>query len=326
MHDFSVLVLNGAQPSSVSLTLDILSTAAELASRQRLFVPRWRVLTTQAGPVSLSHGLTLEGATLDAPTLGDNSLWIVPGLGLSDSMSIHERLVQPDAMKAAEAIRTHVANGGKVAASCSSVFLLQTAGVLAGRAATTSWWLAHQLQQRQPDCRVDASRMVIADGQIITGGAALAQTDLMLYLLRAQIAPKIADDVRRALLLDQRQSQASYIAPAWLAHGNTWIAELVRYIEAALPNPPSVAQLALHFAMSERTLNRRVKQAIGQAPSALIQRVRLQRARSMLEHSRLGLDAIAHAVGYSDASSLRRLLQQTTGSNPSHFRQGTPRA
>ncbi len=109
---------------------------------------------------------------------------------------------------------------------------------------------------------------------------------------------------------------------AWERLGNP----VVEYIEAALPTPPGVAQLATQFAMSERTLNRRLRQATGQTPSALIQSVRIQRARALLEHSRLGMDAIAHAVGYSDASSLRRLLQQTTGSNPSHFRQGVPRS
>ena len=325
MHDFTVLVLKGAHPSSVCLTLDILSTAAELARRQQKSSPRWRVCGAQEGPISLPHGLMLEASPLPTPSSSDDSLWVIPGLGLSDSQSIQERLRQPDAIRVAEAVHLHVKYGGKVAASCSSVFLLHAAGVLHGHTATTSWWLAHQLQQLEPSCKVDASRMIVADGQIITGGAALAHTDLMLYLLRTQ-APQLADSVRRALLLDQRQTQVSYIEPGWFAHGNAWVTQLVEYIEAALPTPPGVAQLATQFAMSERTLNRRLRQATGQTPSALIQSVRIQRARALLEHSRLGLDAIAHAVGYSDASSLRRLLQQTTGSNPSHFRQGTPRA
>lgn len=258
MHDFTVLILKGAHPSSICLTLDILSTAAELAKRQRKSAPRWRVCGAQAGPISLPHGLMLEASPLPAPSLSDGSLWVVPGLGLSDSLSIQERLRQPDAISVAEAIRAHVKHGGRVAASCSSVFLLQAAGVLNEHTVTTSWWLAHQLQQMDPSCKVDASRMIVADRQIITGGAALAHTDLMLHLLRT-LAPQLADGVRRALLLDQRQSQAPYTETGWLTHGNVWITQVVEYIEAALPTPPSVAQLASQFAMSERTLNRRVR-------------------------------------------------------------------
>ncbi len=83
----------------------------------------------------------------------------------------------------------HVAAGGTVAASCSAVFLLQAAGLLRERRATTSWWLAQELRRLQPDCTVDADRMVVSDGPVTTAGAAFAQTDLMLHLLACASPP-----------------------------------------------------------------------------------------------------------------------------------------
>ena len=56
--------------------------------------------------------------------------------------------------------------------------------MLQGRRATTSWWYAALLKRMAPDCTVDVDRMVCADGPVVTAGAAFAQTDLMLHLLR----------------------------------------------------------------------------------------------------------------------------------------------
>ena len=53
MHDFTVLVLPGAFPSSVTLTLDILATAASLAASVGCAKPRWRVYSTES--LSLIH-------------------------------------------------------------------------------------------------------------------------------------------------------------------------------------------------------------------------------------------------------------------------------
>jgi transcriptional regulator GlxA family with amidase domain len=200
------------------------------------------------------------------------------------------------------------------------VFLLQAAGLLARRRVTTSWWLASTLRRMEPTCTVDADRMVCADGPITTAGAAFTQTDLMLHLLRVQFGPGLADAVARVLLIDARQAQAPFVVPRMLSNGDALIAQLVARIEAALPHPPSVLALADAFAMSSRTLSRRVFEATGQTTLALVQSVRLNRARLLIESSRQSIESVAHAVGFQDATALRRLMQKATGANPSRYR------
>ena len=70
--------------------------------------------------------------------------------------------------RAIRSIATHVAGGGQVAASCSAVFLLQAAGVLAGRQATTTWWLAPELARIASETTVTANRILCVDGPVIT--------------------------------------------------------------------------------------------------------------------------------------------------------------
>jgi transcriptional regulator GlxA family with amidase domain len=218
------------------------------------------------------------------------------------------------------ALRAHAAGGGCVAASCSAVFLLQAAGLLPGTRVTTSWWLAPLLQRREPACRVDADRMVIEDGAIITAGAAMAQADLMLHLLRTRFGPALADAVARVLLIDARQAQAPFVMPAMMSMGNALIAQLAAHVEAALPRMPAIDELAAKFCVSQRTLARHVKAATGRSPLALLQSVRLNKARALLENSKLSVEEVAARVGYSDATALRRLMRKTAGATPRQFR------
>jgi len=53
-----------------------------------------------------------------------------------------------------------------------------------------------------------------------------------------------------------------------------------------------------------------------------VQSVRLNRARMLIERSRLTIEQVAAQVGYEDATALRRLMRKSTGASPSRFRSG----
>lgn len=320
MPDFSLIVLPGSLTSGVAVTLDMLSAAQVMAPRCGVPVPTWRVLSPEGGTVALSMGLTVDTRPLPRRAGADSSVWVLPGLRLADTAQLAQHLDSPCVQATAAAVRRHVAAGGRVAASCFSVFVLGLAGVLDGRRATTTWWLAHLLQQRFPACRVDADRMVCVDGPVATGGVALAQTDLMLHLLREHGGHALADWVGRVLLIDARAAQSPYVVPQALVAGDDFVSGLVAQIEARWPEPVTVSMLAQQAAMSTRTLARHVQRATGKSPMALIQSVRLRRARALLEHTRLPVEQVAAAVGYQDATALRRMLQRLTEATPRQVR------
>lgn len=320
MRDFTILVLPGTYASSVAATLDILAAAALLARRCNAPVPTWRLVSPCPSPLRLSAGLLVEVMPMPRPLRSDRSIWIVPGLGAPSAHEVTARLEGDAGQRAVAAVKAHGARGGAVAASCTGVFLLQAAQLLAGRRVTTTWWLAADLARIEPRCVVDADRMICADGPVTTAGAAFAQTDLMLHLLRARCGAALADAVSRTLLIDGRQAQSPFIVPVMLSNGSDLVARLTARIESALPNPPSVAMLADEFAMSGRTLARRVRAATGKSALALLQSVRLNRARVLIETSRMSIEAVAGQVGYRDATALRRMMQKGAGANPSKFR------
>ena len=184
MSDFTILVLDGALDTSVGATLDLLGAARTLSARAKTPAPRWRLVSPDGGDVKLKSGLVAQTQKLGPHRQADPSLWIVPGIGLESESAVMALPSQRGAQAAMGALSSHQARGGRMAISCSSVFLPAFAGLLSGRQVTTCWWLAPLMQRHFPDIKVDAARMVVADGNLVTAGAAFAQIDLMLHVLR----------------------------------------------------------------------------------------------------------------------------------------------
>lgn len=320
MYHFTVLILESAYASSVAVTQDILSAAEILSQRLGMLPLRWRFCSVDGGMVRLQGGMAIETTPLPTPDSTDQSIWVIPGLGFKTKEAIYQRLAQTDAKIITQALATHAKHGGHIAASCSSVFLLNAARLLQGRQVTTAWWLAPLLQSIAPDCKVDSNKMVCVDGQITTAGAAFSQTDLMLHLLQQSYGSKLVDRVSNIILVNQRHAQTPFIMPEVLARGNELVTQVIHRIENALPVLPSVSDLAEELCMSERTLSRHIQRTTGKSTLALLQSVRLNHAIHLLKNSRMSIEQIAIAVGYNDATALRRLIKKNFGVNPSHYR------
>jgi transcriptional regulator GlxA family with amidase domain len=319
MGDFEVIVVPGASPSSVALARDLLKAAATAAAQAGQAAPRWDLRSLEGGSIELQGGFSVRTRRLPSAAPG-SCTWVIPGLGITDAGELPQRLLDADLVTLARRVARHVARGGQVAACGSAVFVLQRAGVLAGRTVTTSWWLAPTLAQWAPDCRITPDRLVVADGPVVTAGGSIAHADLMLFLLRRRLGPALVDAVSSMLLLDGRHAQAGFVIPAVLSSGDELVSRLAAKVAAALPQSPSIAELAREFRVSERTLARHVRSATGRSPHQLVQSVKLFRARTLLENSRLSIEEIAAAVGYQDSTALRRMMRKTVGVSPSHFR------
>ncbi len=323
MMKFEVLVLEGTNPSGVSMTRDILAAGAMSAARVGAVAPTWEFYSVTGGQVSLQGGISAATRKLPPRKKGIDTTLLVPGIWVGSAQELQVRIAKDDCQLAIRKIAAHVAAGGQVAASCSAVFLLQAAGVLAGRRATTTWWLAPELTRIDASIHVEANRILCIDGPVLTAGAAFAQSDLMVYLLRQHFGAKLADAVSRVLLLHERTEQSQFVMPALLASGDALVMRLTQRVEARLPDVPSVAHLAAELCVAERTLGRHVRQATGMGTLEMIRSIRLHRAHSLLQGSRMNIDQVAEAVGYQDATALRRLMRKAGSTTPRQVRART---
>ena len=100
----------------------------------------------------------------------------------------------------------------------------------------------------------------------------------------------------------------------------TWLADVTELTEAHLGDAAfSVERLAEAFALSPRTLHRRLKAASGLSPGAFVRTLRLQRAASLLEQGAGTVGEVARAVGFEDPSYFSRAFRQGFGVAPSEY-------
>ena len=92
-----------------------------------------------------------------------------------------------------------------------------------------------------------------------------------------------------------------------------------RLLKEAEPHYPKLDEVASRLHLSSRTFKRRL-QAEGTTFQAILDRVRMHQARQLLSGSRQSVDAIASALGYSDASNFSRAFRRCEGMTPARYR------
>ena len=306
MVKVAVLEIEGCMASSAAITHDVISTANRIGATKR-GLP-FKVTTVRCG--SRRSNVDLRGS----------ELVIVPGLGTPSADELEAKLNSPMCRRAVDMLTRAHAAGATLAASCASTFLLAETGLLDGRRATTTWWFAPLFRQRYPAVELLTEQMVVADWPIATGGAAMAQMDLMLAIVDRFAGPGLAKACASYLLLDGRRSQAPFMAITYLANQDPRIARAEKWVRENIARDFAIDELADAVALAPRTFARRVSATCGISPIQFVQRIRLETARLLLETTRLPVDEIARRVGYAEPSTLRRLIRRDTKHPPGHFR------
>lgn len=119
-------------------------------------------------------------------------------------------------------------------------------------------------------------------------------------------------EVRRLL---QRQIDALEAA-----HGDDFAAQVRSVLRSALLTGDAGAdRVAALFSMHSRTLNRHLH-ACGTTFRRLVDEIRFEIGRQMLESSSADVGRIADMLGYADASAFTRAFRRWSGTTPSHWR------
>jgi hypothetical protein len=159
-------------------------------------------------------------------------LLVVPALAVNTSAGIVDAMVRDDVRAIRSAIREWAEAGRPLAAACTGTFVLADAGLLDSRLATTSWWLVDDFRRRYPRVALDMSRMVVADGPIVTAGAAFAHIDLAMHIV-AGLSPQLADATAALLLFDQRPARSADAAHTYLASTDPLVIDFEAWIRAS---------------------------------------------------------------------------------------------
>ncbi len=98
------------------------------------------------------------------------------------------------------------------------------------------------------------------------------------------------------------------------------LAAAVRYIREHAWESLSVTDIVDSIAISRRSLERKFRAVLGHSPTEEIQRLRLRRAKSLLEGTDLKMPEVARKSGFSNAKQLSTVFHQTMGITPTAYR------
>ena len=248
-----------------------------------------------------------------APTL---DTLIVPGGSGLRAPAVNARV--------ADFVRRRARRVRRLAAVCTGIYGVSPSGLLDGRRATTHWAFADDVQRRFPKLRLSANELFVKDGHIYTAAGVTSGIDLSLSLIEEDLGAARALAVAREMVVYIKRpgGQEQFSEPLrFQVDTRDRLRDLADYVTSHLSRDLSVPALARKLGYSPRQLSRRCRSELGQSPAALVQRLRLESARSKLLEPQASIEQISSAVGFRSADAFRRAFELRFGVNPTAYRE-----
>jgi transcriptional regulator GlxA family with amidase domain len=197
--------------------------------------------------------------------------------------------------------------------------LLAEAGVLDGLVCATHWSDIDDLQRRYPKIEVRRGILFVEAGKVFTSAGIASGIDLAIHLIGLRHGPKLAFEVARHLVIYLRRSGNFEQESVYLQYRNH-LDDLVHRAQSILidklDQPPGLELLAKQVGSSSRNLSRRFRRTLGFSVGEYLQKLRLERARTLLQEEGSKVDDVAVACGFSGPRQLRNLYRQRFGHSP----------
>lgn len=307
---FSIANLIPAQPRMGSNVEELLNGKHQTRYRVELIaVSESRRVTSHNG-IAVEANTTLSQFTV--PTRLDTV--IVPGGDIRAAMQ--NRCVL-------QFLRRTAPIAFRVASVCSGALVLAAAGLLDNRRATTHWLSMEDLRGSGVGIQPESGAIFVRDGNTWTSAGSTAGIDLVLKFVEEDFGRDLALMVARLMVLPVRrpggQSQFSPLLRLQCFE-TAGIQKTMEWAASNLQCDLRIEKLASRSGMSPRNFARVFARELGEPPGQFVERLRVDTAQQLLEHTSLGLKLIASECGFKCTDSLRRAFQRTLDLTPTEYR------
>jgi AraC family transcriptional regulator, carnitine catabolism transcriptional activator len=259
---------------------------------------RWRVLTANGEPVLATNGLVLQSSGSFVDVDKASLVFVLSGF--------NTHLYYREAM--GEWLRRMRDQGAVIGGIDGGPFVLAEANLI-GKDRVALHWDSHApFATRYPAVRLTNSLFEIQPNTVTCAGGT-ASIDMMLSLIRHQHGLKLATEISDWIILGRIRNttdpQRLEIAPRYGAH-NEKVGETIRLMLANISSPIGLAELSAGVGVTPRQLQRLFATHLKVSPAVFYQRLRLEKARELLQQTTLNTTAVAVACGFSSVSHFSR--------------------
>jgi transcriptional regulator GlxA family with amidase domain len=165
-------------------------------------------------------------------------------------------------------------------------------------------------------------RIFLADGQIWTSAGMTACVDLALEMVESDLGQDVARQVARSLVLFDRRTggQSQHSALLDIAARSDRVQKTLAFARQHLDKPLSNERLAAVACLSPRQFTRVFRNETGLSPAKVVEKLRLEKAKFLLEQGRLSVEVVAREAGFGDRERMRRAFLRVFGQSPQAFR------
>lgn len=307
---FEFLLVEGFSALAFFSAVEPLRVANRLAPHP-LFA--WRLHSGDGEPVASSSGMRIVVdrpiAVLEPP----GSLIICAGF--------HPERGLPRAALAT--LRRFARGGGRFGTVDTGMELLARAGVAGPGPVSVHWEAAADFRERWPGIAVTDDLYTMED-RLFSCAGGTAALDMMLERIGRSHGRALANAVSEQFIHQRIRpaGEAQRMTPgARLAVRDHKVLRAIAAMEAHQDAPLTSLDLAERAGVSVRQLERLFLRHLGMTPQRYYRRIRLERARALLETSDLRVLDVALATGFDSASALSREFRRAFGITASTARQ-----
>ena len=212
--------------------------------------------------------------------------------------------------------------GCRLASLSSGSFILAKAGVLGKTPCTLFNEQMATFKELYPAVTVDESIYTVGDGVFTCQGGTTA-LDMLLYIIGqdhgADFALKVSHQFcqDRIRTRDEIQNSRRYLE---LRMKSSCLGAAIEFMEGNIDAPYPIEVLAGKIGTTVRTLEQVFRTHENTTPVNYYLQLRLQRARTLIEDTRLPIATVAQATGFSSQSYFTKRFREAYGFSPSRLR------
>ncbi|MDQ5898907.1 MAG: hypothetical protein QG612_2993 [Pseudomonadota bacterium] len=293
--------------------VDALRLAADEGDRSRAQLASWAILDTDHGPVTSSCGATVAPtAPLENPAQYDY-LVVVGGL-LHGGQKVPPRLVH--------FLKEAAAAGVRLVGLCTGSFILARAGLLDGYVACVSWFHREEFRAEFPDCSLITNQMFVVDRDRLTCAGGTSVVHLAAHIIERALSRASAVKALRIMIEEQPLPSRTLQPEQVISVGSrdSVVRKAMLLIEQQLHSSAPIESLCEPLGISRRQIERRFQQDVGLSPAEYRSKLRIERARWLLQNTDLDVTEICFECGFQDGASFSRFVRKSLQITPRQLR------